>query len=321
MHTTSVPKFSRAEVWLFALVTIAAIGVGGLGLASSFSAVSEAGTRWGFQNSWMLPVGIDIAIPVFTAAQLLLIRADMPLGWVRWVPWVLTGVTCWLNVAAGHSLSAKIAHGTMPLLWVVLSEIAAHVYATRIGAVTGKRMEKIRRSRWFLAPLSTFTLWRRMTLWEVTSYSEALSMERDRQLAIADQREKFGRKWKTETPARELVLMRMGAVAIVSDTADAKLDITPAVVDIPQVTAPDTVQTAPAEVSTPAPAVQDDFTEAVQIANSGRKPKPAMADVKAILAELSDKGVTKSMAIDQAIADKFGVSTRTARRYVKEVTG
>jgi hypothetical protein len=71
-----------------------------------------------------------------------------------------------------HSLAAKMAHGTMPLLWVVFSEIAAHVYAVRIGAVTGRRMEKIRFSRWLLAPLSTFALWRRMTLWEVTSYAD-----------------------------------------------------------------------------------------------------------------------------------------------------
>ncbi|MFF3711903.1 DUF2637 domain-containing protein [Streptomyces phaeochromogenes] len=212
-----VPPLTKPELWLLGAVAVLAAGVGGLGLASSFEAVSDAGARWGFASPWMLPVGIDVAIPVFTAAFLLLIRTDMPLGWVRFVPWALTGVTCWLNIAAGHSLSAKLAHGTMPLLWVVLSEVAAHVYASRIGAVTGRRMEKIRRSRWLLAPLSTFALWRRMTLWEVTSYSDALGRERERQLARAELRERFGRRWRSKTPRPERVLLKLGELAPASD--------------------------------------------------------------------------------------------------------
>ncbi|MEU8825897.1 DUF2637 domain-containing protein [Streptomyces sp. NPDC048636] len=212
-----VPPLSKGERVLLGAVAVLAAGVGGLGLASSFEAVSDAGARWGFASPWMLPVGIDTAIPVFTAAFLLLIRTDMPLGWVRFVPWGLTGVTCWLNVAAGHSLSAKLAHGTMPLLWVVLSEVAAHVYASRIGAVTGRRMEKIRRSRWLLAFPSTFALWRRMTLWEITSYSEALGRERERQLARADLRERHGRRWRSKTPRRERVLLKLGELSPASE--------------------------------------------------------------------------------------------------------
>ncbi|MEV0090069.1 DUF2637 domain-containing protein [Streptomyces sp. NPDC050738] len=208
-----VPPLSTPETWLLGVVAVLAAGVGGLGLASSFEAVSTAGARWGFASPWMLPVGIDTAIPVFTAAFLLLIRTDMPLGWVRFVPWVLTGVTCWLNIAAGQSVSAKLAHGTMPLLWVVLSEVAAHVYASRIGAVTGRRMEKIRRSRWLLAPLSTFSLWRRMTLWEVTSYSVALGRERERQLARAQLRQEHGRRWRSKTPRPERVLLKLGELS------------------------------------------------------------------------------------------------------------
>ncbi|MFI2301021.1 DUF2637 domain-containing protein [Actinacidiphila glaucinigra] len=209
----AVPPLSRPERALLAAVALLGVGVGGLGLASSFDTVSAAGARWGFATPQILPIGIDIAIPVFTAVNLLLIRMDMPLGWVRFVPWGLTAVTCWLNIAAGHSLSAKVAHGTMPLLWVVLSEVAAHVYASRIGAVTGRRMEKIRRSRWLLAPLSTFALWRRMTLWEVTSYGDALARERDRQLARADLRQRHGRRWRSKTPRRERVLLKLGELA------------------------------------------------------------------------------------------------------------
>ncbi|MFC9317416.1 DUF2637 domain-containing protein [Streptomyces nigra] len=213
----TVPPLTKPETGLAGLGALAAAGVGALGLIASFDAVSSAAARWGFGEPWMLPVGIDVAIPVFTVANLLLIRMDMALAWVRFVPWALTLVTCGLNVAAGHSLMAKVAHGTMPLLWVVFSEIGAHVYAVRIGAATGRRMEKVRFSRWMLAPLSTFALWRRMTLWEITSYSEALKRERERQLARARLRERHGRRWRSKTPRPERVLLKLGELAPASE--------------------------------------------------------------------------------------------------------
>ncbi|GAA2466512.1 DUF2637 domain-containing protein [Streptomyces macrosporus] len=209
----AVPPLTRPELGLAGFAALAAAGVGVLGLASSFDAVSSAAARWGFGQPWMLPVGIDIAIPVFTVANLLLIRMDMALAWVRFVPWALTLVTCWLNVAAGHSLSAKLAHGTMPLLWVVFSEIGAHIYAVRIGAATGRRMDKIRFSRWLLAFPSTFALWRRMALWEITSYADALAREKERQLARAELRERYGRQWRRRTPRRTRVLLKLGDLA------------------------------------------------------------------------------------------------------------
>ncbi|MFG6297051.1 MULTISPECIES: DUF2637 domain-containing protein [Streptomyces] len=218
----AVPPLTKPEMGLAGLGALAAAGVGALGLIASFDAVSSAAARWGFGEPWMLPVGIDVAIPVFTVANLLLIRMDMALAWVRFVPWALTLVTCGLNVAAGHGVWAKVAHGTMPLLWVVFSEIGAHVYAVRIGAATGRRKEKIRWSRWMLAPLSTFALWRRMTLWEVTSYTDALALERERLLARADLRERYGRGWRRKTPRRARVLLRLGELAAAgADIADA----------------------------------------------------------------------------------------------------
>ncbi|MCX5423647.1 DUF2637 domain-containing protein [Streptomyces sp. NBC_00078] len=271
-----VPPLSKPELWLLGAVAVFAAGVGGLGLASSFEAVSAAGARWGFASPWMLPVGIDVAIPVFTAAFLLLIRTDMPLGWVRFVPWALTGVTCWLNIAAGQSLSAKVAHGTMPLLWVVLSEVAAHVYASRIGAVTGRRMEKIRRSRWLLAPLSTFTLWRRMTLWEITSYGDALARERERQLARAQLRQRFGRRWRSKTPRPERVLLKLGELAPAGD-------------DVPPVPPQDA---EPPKQDTPkAPRKRPSKTAKGKASKAPRTPAELLAEAREVTADWSDDAI------------------------------
>ncbi|MEV5642268.1 DUF2637 domain-containing protein [Streptomyces flaveolus] len=239
----AVPPLTRPEMGLAGIGAAAAAGVGALGLISSFDAVSAAAARWGFGEPWMLPVGIDVAIPVFTLANLLLIRMDMALAWVRFVPWVLTLITCGLNVAAGHSLWAKVAHGTMPLLWVVFSEIGAHIYAVRIGAATGRRMEKVRFSRWLLAPLSTFALWRRMTLWEVTSYADALVRERERLLARADLRERYGRAWRRRTPRRERVLLKLGEL----NPADAVPDTVPVPETAPEPATEEPTPSAPKE--------------------------------------------------------------------------
>ncbi|WP_327125675.1 DUF2637 domain-containing protein [Streptomyces sp. NBC_01727] len=223
----AVPPLTRPEMGLAGFGALAAAGVGALGLISSFDAVSDAALRWGFSAPWMLPVGIDLAIPVFTVANLMLIRMDMALAWVRFVPWALTLVTCGLNVSAGHGTWAKVAHGTMPLLWVVFSEIAAHIYAVQIGAVTGRRMDKIRASRWLLAPLSTFALWRRMTLWEVTSYGDALARERERLLARAELRERHGRLWRSKTPRTERVLLKLGELNPASEAVPPAPDPKP----------------------------------------------------------------------------------------------
>ncbi|MEW2316961.1 DUF2637 domain-containing protein [Streptomyces bauhiniae] len=248
VERAAVPPLTRPEMGLAGVGALAAAGVGALGLISSFDAVSLAAGRWGFGEPWMLPVGIDTAIPVFTVANLLLVRMDMALAWVRFVPWLLTLVTCGLNVAAGSGVWAKVAHGTMPLLWVVFSEIGAHVYAVRIGAATGRRMEKIRFSRWLLAPLSTFALWRRMTLWEVTSYSAALACERERLLARADLHERFGRGWRRKTPRRERVMLRMGEFAPVAPApAPVETDPEPEPVQAPALSASRPARKRPAK--------------------------------------------------------------------------
>ncbi|MGQ4514866.1 DUF2637 domain-containing protein [Streptomyces sp. DW26H14] len=294
-----VPPLTRPEMGLTGMAAFAAAGVGALGLASSFAAVSAAAARWEFTAPWMLPIGIDIAIPVFTVANLLLIRMDMRLAWVRFVPWVLTLVTCGLNIAAGTSTAARVAHGTMPLLWVVFSEIVAHVYAVRIGAATGKRMEKIRRSRWLLAPLSTFVLWRRMTLWEVTSYSEALVLERERLLARADLRETHGRRWRSQTPRRERVLLKLGELTPAPETPADPPTVTASADAAPQVKAPAEDTTPPVRPSSPRPA---------------RKPRKARKSVRTMDELLSEaREATAAWTVEELTAERIRTALHTSQ--------
>lgn len=214
-----IPELTKSEKRLLRSVVFGALTVGSLGLYSSYDSVSAAAIRWGFDPSWILPVSLDISIPVFSLVNLLLIRCDMALAWVRAVPWVLTVVTVYLNVvAAGNNPAAQVGHGALPMIWVVCSEIAAHVYRALIGAATGKKMERVRRSRWILAPISTARLWRRMVLMEVTSYRTGLQLEYRQLMARAELRDRLGRGWRKKVKRVDQVRLRAGELEPVGDT-------------------------------------------------------------------------------------------------------
>ncbi|CAL9327256.1 DUF2637 domain-containing protein [Streptomyces sp. SudanB182_2057] len=215
-----VPPLSGQELVLVVAIVLAAAVVSTLGLLSSYTALETKATGWGWEWPWLLPVGIDVAIPAFTGANLVLIRMGMELRWIRWVPRVLTAVTVYLNWNASDSASGRLGHAALTLLWVVFSEIASHVYATRIGAVTGKkRMEAVRRSRWILAPIPTARLRRRMILWEITSYDEALTRLQQETWLRARLREEHGLLWRWKAPLEQRMTLKLGsAPAALADT-------------------------------------------------------------------------------------------------------
>ncbi|MEV0604542.1 DUF2637 domain-containing protein [Streptomyces sp. NPDC050315] len=216
-----VPLLSGQELVLVVAIVLAAAVVSTLGLLSSYTALETKAAGWGWDWPWLLPVGIDVAIPAFTGANLVLIRMGMELRWIRWVPRALTAVTVYLNWNAAHSTSGRLGHAALTLLWVIFSEIASHVYATRIGAVTGKRrMETVRRSRWILAPLPTARLRRRMILWEITSYEEALTRLQEQTYLRARLREKYGwMAWRWKAPLDMRMALKLNtAPAALADT-------------------------------------------------------------------------------------------------------
>ncbi|MEU3361205.1 DUF2637 domain-containing protein [Streptomyces albidoflavus] len=215
-----VPVLSGQELVMVAAIVLAAATVSTLGLLSSYTALETKALEWGWHWPWLLPIGIDVAIPAFTGANLVLIRMGMELRWIRWVPRALTAVTVYLNWTASDSLAGRIGHAALTLLWVIFSEIASHVYATRIGAVTGKkRMEAVRRSRWILAPIPTARLRRRMILWEITSYEEALARLQEQTYLRAQLKEEYGWQWRKKAPLEQRMALKLGsAPAALADT-------------------------------------------------------------------------------------------------------
>ncbi|MEV7253302.1 DUF2637 domain-containing protein [Streptomyces cyaneofuscatus] len=215
-----VPPLSGQELVLVVGIVLAAAVVSTLGLLSSYTALETKAATWGWDWPWLLPVGIDVAIPAFTGANLILIRMGMELRWIRWVPRALTAVTVYLNWQASSTPGGRLGHAALTLLWVIFSEIASHVYGTRIGAVTGKkRMETVRRSRWILAPIPTARLRRRMILWEITSYQQALTRLQEETYVRAQLKEDFGLLWRWKAPLDKRMALKLGEVpAALADT-------------------------------------------------------------------------------------------------------
>lgn len=183
--------------------------LGALGATGSFMKVSQAAVDHHINPSWLLPLGVDGAIAVFTGLDLVLAREGKRVGWLRWFAWALIAVTVALNVVGEKDLFGLLAHAALPLLW------AATVEAAKAAMVT-KQTEAVDRipvARWVYAPLRTLALHRRMRLWQITSYASALGREQERALAKCDLIEKHGYTWRWSAPRRERELYRLGLLA------------------------------------------------------------------------------------------------------------
>ncbi|MEW2357895.1 DUF2637 domain-containing protein [Spirillospora sp. NPDC029432] len=205
-----------------AVATVAACVavLGLLGFVNSFAAVEQAARPSFGWFAWTVPLGIDLGIAIFAALDIVLARLDMRVRWLRLIPWTLTAATVYLNVADETTPFGAVAHAVLPCLWVLAVEIGSHVVRIRAGIEAGTRMDGIRASRWVLAPWPTLKLWRRMVLWEIRSYPDALHRERDRVLALTDLQDTYGRwAWRRKAPRRVRAMYRLGELAPADETA------------------------------------------------------------------------------------------------------
>jgi hypothetical protein len=71
-------------------------------------------------------------------------------------------------------------------------------------------LEPIPLIRWLLAPWSTLLLWRRMALWQITSYRTAIDTELVLRRAVTQLRAHHGRRWRRHAPADLVWMLRTG---------------------------------------------------------------------------------------------------------------
>ncbi|MEV8529201.1 DUF2637 domain-containing protein [Streptomyces sp. NPDC052000] len=230
------PPFTRAQKWAIATAGVFFAGLAGLGGYGSFAAVDAVAKGYGFAaHSWIVPIGVDLGILALLVVDLVLEQLDMPLAPLRWLAWAFTAATIWFNMAAVDTdlpwrerVTGQGMHAAMPLLFIAFMEGVRHAVRRRTGMVSNRRMDGIRLSRWFLSPLGTFGIWRRMVLWEVRSYRIGLVLERHRRQTVGQLRSEYGRSWRRKAPAEKLWPLRGGMLDLALELTGVPVGTTPA---------------------------------------------------------------------------------------------
>ncbi|WP_451646557.1 DUF2637 domain-containing protein [Streptomyces vinaceus] len=209
-------QLTRTHRILIGVVVAGAVVIAGIGFAGSYAAVRALALQKGFGNfSLVFPIGIDAGICVLLALDLLLTWIRIPFPLLRQTAWLLTAATIAFNGAAAWPDPLGVGmHAVIPILFVVTVEAARHAVG-RIADITADRhMEGVRITRWLLSPVPTFKLWRRMKLWELRSYEQAVGMEQDRLIYQARLQARYGRAWRRKAPVEALMPLRLARIGV-----------------------------------------------------------------------------------------------------------
>ncbi|MFC9296481.1 DUF2637 domain-containing protein [Streptomyces sp. NPDC057011] len=209
-------QLTRTHRILIGVVVAGAVVIAGIGFAGSYAAVRALALQKGFGNfSLVFPIGIDAGICVLLALDLLLTWIRIPFPLLRQTAWLLTAATIAFNGAAAWPDPLGVGmHAVIPILFVVTVEAARHAVG-RIADITADRhMEGVRITRWLLSPVPTFKLWRRMKLWELRSYEQAVGMEQDRLIYQARLQARYGRSWRRKAPVEALMPLKLARIGV-----------------------------------------------------------------------------------------------------------
>ena len=194
----SPDDLTAGQRWLSGVSAFLMICLAALAFRGMFSSVRDLMIPFLGHLAWIVPIGTDLGIMIMVLLGVLFEWLSMPMPALRIVAGTFMGVTMWLNAAAARgAVTGIVGHLALPLLFIASVEAARHFVRRRSGLAMGTVREGVPLARWLLAPLSTFMLWRRMALWQVTSYRVALDREQLRRRTIARLRARHGSRWRS----------------------------------------------------------------------------------------------------------------------------
>ncbi|MFB7341198.1 DUF2637 domain-containing protein [Streptomyces hydrogenans] len=215
----------RAMRWLIVASALCAAVVGGIGFAGSYDALRGLAESRGFgRYSYVFPVGIDAGIVAMYGLDLILVWRRMPKPLLRGIAHLLTAATIVFNVNAGEQGPAEdplgaAMHGALPVLFVAVIEAARHLIIHTNKLSLAVESDKVPLHRWLLAPWSAWSLYRRMRLFEITSYTRMVRLEKDRTVYRAYLQHKYGRGWKKKAGAEAMLPFTMARFGLSVDEA------------------------------------------------------------------------------------------------------
>ncbi len=324
----SLAPLTAAQRCLAAVSGVAGTALAALGGFESYGAVRQVAVVHDFTHPALFPLGVDTAVCALFLAELLLAWLNMPFPPLRWGAWALVGATIWWNAAssAGNLLGMAM-HATAPLLVVVWIEAIRHAVRVRARMAQRRHVEAAQLGRWLLAPVATARLWRVQQLWHVTSYHDALALERRRLLAIARLRAEHGRLWRWKAPVMDRLVLRFGLEAASAPAAAPPSDFGPVPAEVagPGPVPAELVRTfAPAAglerpALAAAPAAASRSTVRASSAGTGAKAKRGGRTNKALefIHTQRAAGVERPDDLHILLHRDFGLERSQARRFAE----
>ncbi|MFD9621882.1 DUF2637 domain-containing protein [Streptomyces virginiae] len=207
---------TRTHRVLIGVVVGGGVLVAAIGFIGSYGAVHQLAVEKDFGRfARVFPIGIDLGIGVLLALDLLLTWLRIPFPVLRHIAWLLTAATITFNGAAAWPDPLGVAmHAVIPVLFVVTVEAARHAIGRLADITADKAMDGVRITRWLLSPVPTFKLWRRMKLWELREYEQAVGMEQDRLIYQARLQARYGRFWRRKAPVEAVLPLRLAKLGV-----------------------------------------------------------------------------------------------------------
>jgi Protein of unknown function (DUF2637) len=201
----------RGQAVAVGVSVVLGLVVFGYGIAGSYVTVSDLAARRGVPLAAFVPAGIDGGLISVVVLDLVLVWVGAPVGWLRQVVRVLSVGTIAANAVTGWPDPVAVGlHAAAPTMLLAMIEAGRTVLLRRLGVVLGTARDAIPVQRWLLAPWRTALLWRRMVLWQITSYRTAVDLELAVRRAVARLRLQYGRGWRRRAPADLVWMLRTG---------------------------------------------------------------------------------------------------------------
>lgn len=219
--TPGSAPLSEGQRVALGLAVMGMLAVGAYGLVISYWTVRDLAERLHMPLPALYPLGIEGGMVAVLAIDIALTWIGRPIGWLRQVARGLSVTAISINAYAGmeHGAAAVVMHALAPAILIVGVEALRHHLLAVLKAP--KDREPIPLGRWFLAPVSTIAMRRRMALWQQPRYSDALDTHLDRHEAIAELRRAFGWRWKRAIPAGLAYRLSVG-VRLAESTAEVR---------------------------------------------------------------------------------------------------